>query len=129
MPWPSAELSYRMIPALFEVWHRAYTGDPTVTDAHGNTIDSWADPIAKRFITWASFANFNTSEPGMPGHARDVIDTGIIVYPDFGEVSPKDRMTVDGLEYEVIGHPIRSDKAWWDCDILNWVINLRKVSG
>lgn len=135
-----------MIPALFDAGHRVYSDG--VEDDWGDTTAGWADPVMKKFITWATYA---TSEPKLAGHDRDVVDCGIIVYPPtnthvpeaqrwFGDPpKPKDRIVIDGVynpdagewtnEYEVIGSPERNDKAWWDCDILNWVINLRRVSG
>lgn len=115
-----------MIPALFDVEHSAYIDDPNTTDAHGNQIDKWDDPVVKQFITWA---DYNTSEPGVAGHDRDEVDAGIIVYPDFGVVFPRDRMSIDGEVFEVVGVPERADKAWWACDIVNWTINLKQVNG
>lgn len=113
-----------MIPALFDVGHKRFTEG--VEDAHGNTAPGWLEPVWKKFVTWAAFT---TTEPAIAGHTRDEVDTGIIVYPDFGEVDPRDRMVIDGLEYEVVGRPERNDKAWWDCDICNWVIGLKQVTG
>ncbi|MFT4125083.1 MAG: hypothetical protein QM662_02480 [Gordonia sp. (in: high G+C Gram-positive bacteria)] len=113
-----------MIPALFDVGHKMYLEG--AVDDWGNPVDTWADPVSKKFITWADYA---TEDPKLAGHDRDVVDAGIIVYPDFGSVSPRDRMVIDGIEYEVIGSPERNDKAWWDCDVLNRVINLKSVSG
>lgn len=125
-----------VIPALFDAGHRVYSAG--VEDDWGNTVAGWADPVVKKFITWASYA---TSEPKLAGHDRDVVDAGIIVYPPtnlhvpetqrwFGDPpKPQDRIVIDGLEFEVIGDPERNDKAWWDCTILNWVINLKAVSG
>lgn len=124
------------IPALFDVAHRVYTDG--VEDSWGNSTAGWADPVVKKFITWADYA---TSEPKLAGHDRDVVDAGIIVYPPnapvppgqawFGDPpKPKDRIVIDGVEYEVVGHVERNDKAWWqDCNVLNWVVNLRAVNG
>lgn len=113
-----------MIPALFDVGHRAYSAG--AVDDLGVPTDEWAAPVDKKFITWSSAS---TSEPGVAGHDRDVVECGIIVYPDFGDVKPRDRMVIDSTEYDVIGHPIRNDKAWFATEVLHWVINLKAVSG
>lgn len=114
-----------MIPALFDVEHKSWSTDGE--DEHGNPIEDWSAPVMKKFVTWA---DYSTSEPKLAGHDRDVVDAGIIVYPDFGVVNPGDRMTIDGQEFDVVGHVERNDKAWWsDPQVLNWVINLRAVSG
>lgn len=113
-----------MIPALHDVGHRVHS--TSGVDDHGNAVDSWAAVVAKKFVTWA---DYSTSEPSTAGHVRDEVDCGIIVYPDFGSVSPRDRMVIDGQEFEVVGQPSRNDKAPWMCDIENWVIHLKVVNG
>lgn len=125
-----------MIPALFDAGHRSYfTGEE---DAHGNVAEGWSSPVVKKFITWA---DMSTAEPAVAGQSRDVVETGIVVYPPganvppemqwFGETpKPQDRIVIDGEEYEVVGKVIRNDKVWWNsCDLLNWVINLKQVNG
>lgn len=114
-----------MIPALFDVDHLAFQEEGGV-DGHGNKVPGWADPVAKKFVAWAEY--YNTTEPQVVGHDQDQVTAGIIVYPDFGEVNPRDRMVIDGQRFEVVGEPERSDKAWWDSNLLNWVINLKKVA-
>lgn len=113
-----------LIPALFDVGHSVYAAG--AVNAHGDSVDEWAAPVVKKFITWASY---DTDEPGKPGHDRDVISAGILVYPDFGVVSPRDRMTIDGQVFEVVGSPERADKAPWHCPVENWRIDLRQVNG
>ena len=117
-----------MIPALFDVGHRAYQAG--AVDDLGVPTDEWAAPAAKKFVTWSSSpSETTTSEPAVAGHDRDVIECGIIVYPDFGDVKPRDRMVIDSTEYDVIGHPIRNDKAWFATEVLHWVIQLKAVNG
>ncbi len=89
-----------MIPALFDVIHAAYVAGGK--DVHNNPVDSWSSPVAKKFVTWG---RFDTDEPAIAGHDRDVVDARIIVYPDFGVVAARDRMTVDGVTCEVVGLP------------------------
>lgn len=115
-------MTAQTIPALHPVGHCAYSAD--AEDAHGNPIAGWAEPVDKKFIAWA---RFDTTEPKVAGHNRDVVDAGILVYPDFGAVNPKDRMVIDGQTFEVIGEPERADKAWFDCAVINWCINLQRV--
>ena len=117
-----------MIPALFDVGHRVYSAG--AVDDLGMPVQAWAAPVGKKFVTWSSSPSETaTSEPGVAGHDRDVVECGIIVYLDFGSVSPRDRMVIDGTEYDVVGTPIRNDKTWFATEVLHWVINLKAVSG
>ncbi|MEJ9078590.1 hypothetical protein WKY82_09235 [Gordonia malaquae] len=124
-----------VIPALFDVEHHSYAG--VGENAHGNEIDQWAAPVVKKFITWA---DYSTSEPSLAGHERDLVTAGILVYPPDGSVpaewrwfgatpKPKDKMRIDGDLFEVVGQPVRADKAWFNTSILNWRINLKQVNG
>lgn len=112
----------RRIPALFDVGHAKYV--PGAKNAHNVPKDEWAAPVTKKFITWAAY---DTSEPGKDN--RDRVDCGILVYPDFGAVSPRDRMVIDGERYEVVGLPEHADKSPWPSDVENWRIDLKQVNG
>lgn len=113
-----------MIPALFAVGHQVYDG--AGEDALGNEVESWADPLAKKFVTWNAP---RTSEPKLAGHNRDVVEVEMIVLPDFGVVSSRDRMVVDGDTFEVIGLPEDYTKNPFRSDFGCYVLNLKAVSG
>lgn len=113
-----------MIPALFDVGHCVYSG--AGEDAHGNQVDSWAAPVSKKFVTYAAP---RTTEPKLAGHDRDVVEVEMIVHPDFGVVSPRDRMVVDGDTFEVIGKTEDYTKNPFRPDFGCLIINLKQVSG
>ncbi|MBM7280363.1 hypothetical protein JTZ10_21700 [Gordonia rubripertincta] len=89
-----------MIPALFDVEHLVFDGEGK--DDYGNDIESWGSPEPRKFVT---FIDPESDELNLPGHIRDTVDVGIIVLPDFGPVSPRDREVIDGIEYDVVGMP------------------------
>lgn len=112
-----------MIPALFDVLHLPYTG--VDTDAYGNEVDTWGPGQSKKFVT---FNNPQTTEPKIVGHERDVVDLELVVLADFGRVSAKDRMVIDGDTYDVIGRPEDYTRNPFRRDFGCRVINLRLVS-
>lgn len=109
-------------PLLFTVGHRIYSAG--AEDDWGNTVSGWADPVTKPVYGWGAPV---TSEPKVAGHGRDVVEIELLVPPGF-ECSPRDRMVLDGDEYEVIGGP-----EMYDHNPFGWnpggVINLKAVSG
>lgn len=114
----------RKIPALFDVGYRPYIDGATNED--GNPISDWGPPEARKFVTWA---DFDSDEPPIPMSDRDTVTAGIIVYPDFGESTPRSLHVIDGVTYEQVGVPHRNDKAWFNTTVENWVIGLKAVNG
>jgi len=93
------------------------------TDAHGNPVASWSDPVEVPVYCWA------------PGGAaqedninREQVSWDLDLYTDEIEVGPADRVTVKGLDYEVVGYP--EDYRWgpfgWQPGVR---VNLRRVEG
>lgn len=113
-----------MIPARFTVGHSAYNGSGT--DAFGNPAESWGSPTSKVYIT---FGSPRTSEPKIAGSDRDVVEFELIVRTDFGPVSSRDRMHIDGQVYEVIGKVEDYSKNPFRDDFGCLVINLKQVNG
>ena len=111
-----------MIPAIFDVGHQPYTGDGV--DEYGNAEESWGDPEPRKFVT---FIDPGSEELDLPGHVRDVVDVGIIVLPDFGSVSPRDREVIDGVTYDVIGEPKNFTKNPFRSDFGCHVVTLKVV--
>ena len=110
-------------PLLFTVGHCAYSAG--TEDDWGNIAAEWGNPVVKAVYGWGAPQG---SEPKTAGHERVVVEVELLVPPDFGAVSPKDRMVLDGVEYEVIG-PIES----YDHNPFGWnpggVVNLKAVTG
>jgi hypothetical protein len=107
-------------PLLFSVGHRAYSA--AEIDAHGNAVPSWSEPVQKSVYGWGAP---DTSEPKVAGYERVVVEVELLVPPGF-QCQSRDRMVLDGVEYEVIGMP-----EMFDHNPFGWnpggVINLRAV--
>ncbi|MGW5521918.1 hypothetical protein [Gordonia sp. NPDC003950] len=73
----------------------------------------------------------SSDEPDLQANAgfvRDVAELGLVVLPDFGAVSARDRMTVDGVTYEVVGRPEGFVHNPFNAEFGCLVINLKVVS-
>ncbi|MGO3325318.1 hypothetical protein [Gordonia sp. (in: high G+C Gram-positive bacteria)] len=109
-------------PLLFSVGHRVYNGSGE--DAHGNPVESWATPVVREVYGWGSP---QTSEPKLAGHDREIVEVELLVPPGFS-CSARDRMVLDGVEFEVIGGP-----EMFDHNPFGWnpggIVNLKKVDG
>lgn len=71
-------------------------------DSHGNVSEGWADPITYAVYGWAPLEA--SSEPAESG--RDAVVTTLqVLAPADVQVTPRDRVIVDGITYEVIGQP------------------------
>lgn len=108
-------------PALFTVGHRVHS--TAAVDGWNETTDVWADPVHKQVITYYAPSG---RDPRTVGDDRIVVDLEMLVPPGF-QCSPKDRMVVDGDEYEVVGPMNRLDR-----DPFGWnpggLVNLRLVA-
>ena len=91
-------------------------------DAHGNTVDAYAEPVPRYVYGWAPTSS---TEPKTVGPNRVVVD--LEVFSPF-TLQPKDRVVVHGRTYEVEG----------ECEDWNhgpfghrpgFVVNLRRVDG
>lgn len=93
-------------------------------DAHGNTVESWANPIP---IGVYSVAPASSTEPFEAG--REAVITGLtILAPPNTDVSRLDVLVVNGEEWAVEG-----DIANWGQGAFGWnpglSINLKRVGG
>jgi hypothetical protein len=93
-------------------------------DAHGNTSGSWDEAVA---VPGCLFAPGSSEEPFEAGR-NAVVSTPTVYAPPGTTVSARDRVTVRGNDYEVIGDP--GDWRWpTDNRGAGVVIPLRRVSG
>lgn len=108
-------------PLLFTVGHRVWS-EGAENDL-GEVASGWGDPIARPVYGWGAPAG---DEPKIVGEERVTADVELLVPPGF-ECSPRDRMVLDGVEYEVIGAP-----EMYDHNPFGWnpggVVNLRRIS-
>ena len=114
----------------------------SATDAHGNPVESFVDPVD---VPGCGFDPGGTVETYTPGRdavvssPRLFIPSGVFVYEEtnlfvldeFGSrygVNARDRVTVRGIRYEVQGDP-----ADWINPFTGWspggVVNLSRVAG
>ncbi|WP_341258219.1 hypothetical protein [Gordonia malaquae] len=109
-------------PLPFTVGHCVYSG--TGENAHGDPFESWSVPVSKPVYGWGAP---QTSEPKLAGHDREIVEVELLVPPGF-ECSHRDRMVLDGVEFEVIG-----GVEMFDHNPFGWnpggVINLKAVNG
>lgn len=104
-----------------EVQHESFV--PGAVDEQGNESDSWADPVPRWVI---GFDPGGTSEPFTPGHNRVITEPTIYAPPDV-VFNPRDRVTVRGRLYEVVGDTAewRHPNGW----VPGNVIELNRVDG
>lgn len=109
-------------PLLFTVGHRVF--DASGEDAHGNPQVQWLAPVVKSVYGWGAP---QSSEPKLAGHDREIVEVELLVPPGF-VASARDRMVLDGQEFEVIGSP-----EHFDHNPFGWnpggVLDLKAVSG
>lgn len=89
-------------PLPYIVGHRVYQSG--LEDAHGNPIPGWAAPVDVRAMWWSPA----TQEPLLAGHDREVVDV-VVVVASTTTVGARDRMVVEGREFEIVGDPLDFD--------------------
>lgn len=90
-----------MTPLPFACLHSSYLSD--AEDDHGNAIPKWSDPPASVPCFWWSPSS---AEPlGNPTGSDQVSVDVMLVVDSTVQVDHRDRFTVDGHDFEVIGLP------------------------
>lgn len=109
-------------PLLFTVGHQVF--DASSEDAHGNPVEGWLPAVERRVYGWGAP---QSSEPKLAGHDREIVEVELLVPPGF-VVAARDRIVLDGVEFDVIG-----GAEHFDHNPFGWnpggVINLKAVSG
>src|SRR5690606_11179891 len=90
-------------PTPYTVQTEAY--QPGATDPFGNPVEAWGPPTSQEAIGWAPPVS---DEPKIAGHVRVIVDLELFVPPGF-VVAPKDRVTVNGSRFAVVGYPVDTD--------------------
>lgn len=111
------------LPTPYTVGHAVYVAG--AEDAHGNPRDAWLPAVDVPVHGWATPGS--DKEPFEPG--RNAVLRDLDVYAPAGTVvAPKDHVTVDGVLYDVVGHPEDYTKGPWQ-----WAagvrINLKRTEG
>lgn len=91
-----------MFPLPFTALHGVYTADEMVKDDHGDTVTGWADAVPVPCFWWSGAS----MEPlGTPTGSEQVSVDLTLVVDSALEVDHRDRFTVDGHVFEVVGLP------------------------
>lgn len=87
------------------VQHEVFTG--TSRDAHGNTVETWADAVSLGIYAFNPGTSSETSgSSAASGHEARTVTTPSIYLPSTASVSARDRITVRGKRFEVDGEPL-----------------------
>lgn len=111
------------LPLLHTVGVRAFGAGGPGYDAHGNEVPSWGDPVPVAVYAIAP----RPSEEPQPG--RSEVISGLAVYaPADTVVGPRDRVVIDGEEWEVEGELGDYTRGPWGYPF-GVVINVTRVEG
>lgn len=99
----------RYLPLPFTCLHSAYQAG--VEDVHGNTEPGWATPV----LVPCSWQPVGSKEPlGAPtGSDQASVDLTLFVEAEL-QVDHRDRFTVAGRYFEVVGLPMDYEHGPWD---------------
>lgn len=118
-----------LIPLPFTALHSAYTGDPDTIDDDGNAIVDWSDPVPVPCFWWSG----DTTEPGYQfrgsasaGSDQVSVDVTLVVDVDL-QVDHRDRFTVSGHDFEVVGLPKEWDHGPFSFSPRRQVIELKWI--
>ncbi len=96
-----------MLPTPYTVDVLPFSDDGT--DAYGNPVREWGEPVTQRVMGWAP-PTADSAASGVSGDSLSrgfedglIRDLDVYVPPGF-EVDPRDRVRVQGLDYEIVGN-------------------------
>ena len=89
-----------MVPLPFTCQHMKYTAG--VEDSHGNTVPDWETPVEEQCFWWLPESSEPLSDP--TGGDRVAADLVLVVASTVA-VDHRDRFTVHGHTFEVVGLP------------------------
>lgn len=89
------------------IGHRAYQAG--AKDAHGNPVDTWAAPVTVN--VYAIYPRYAQE----PEPDRPLVVVGLAVLaPPTVQIGPRDRVVIDGEEWDVEGDPGDWTRGPWD---------------
>lgn len=108
----------RLIPLPFTCHHERWQAG--ADDDHGNPTSSWQDPVEVPCVWWSPASNEPASGSG------DRVSAAVVLVVDSDvEVDHRDRFTVDGRRFEVIGLPKDYDHGPWGFTPKRRVVELK----
>lgn len=111
------------LPARHPVMVERY--NPGARDAHGNAVDGWQAPVTVKAVF---IAPGDMSEPGSAN--RDSSEIAFTVaFPAGTVLSERDRIVLDGDEYQIDGRPDDWTRGPWPHPTAGVVAKLRRVEG
>lgn len=96
-----------------------------VTDAHGNPVESWADPVDLAVHAIAP----GSLEPPSPNRDLSVISWTVLAPDGPGLPGPRDRVVVLGREYTVEGEVKDWTHGPWRFESAGVSFELKRVEG
>lgn len=78
------------------VRHRSVT-----QDSRGNDVESYGDPVEHPVYGWGPPASDSETRDELTG-----VERRLTVYARTGFTGPRDLVTVNGVEYRAVGHPM-----------------------
>ena len=111
-----------MIPLPFTCQHEHYaTG---AQDDHGNAAPDWAEPVPVDCFWWSG----SSSEPFAAPTGSDQVSVDVTLVVDSAvAVDQRDRFTVNGRAFEVVGLPKEWDHGPFDFTPDRQVIELKRT--
>lgn len=112
-----------LVPLPFTCLHGAYVEG--AEDDHGNTIPDWVDSVPVQCFWWHGSAS---DEPlGAPTGSDQVTVNVTLVVESALVVDHRDRFTVDGHDFEVVGLPKDYDHGPFGFSPNRRVVELRWI--
>lgn len=96
---------------------------PGEEDAHGDLTDGWGPPVDRKVYGWATAGADQEIRPTGTGVDRDVD-----LYAPDADYSPRDRVTLRGTVFRVVGWPEDYDTGPFGYEPGSRV-NLKRVEG
>lgn len=112
----------RYFPLPFTCSHERYTAGDENT--HGNATPGWAQPVPVSCVWWTPAS----SEPGQPPTGGERVIADLVLVVDVAvPVDHRDKFTVEGRKFEVIGIPEDYSHGPWGFSPDRLVIALKWV--
>jgi hypothetical protein len=115
------------IPLPFTCLHGAYISDSQ--DDHGNDVPDWADSVSVPCVWWSGSSTelgYQFRASSSAGSDQVSVDVTLVVDSTLA-VDHRDRFTVDGHDFEVVGLPKDYDHGPFGFSPNRRVVELRFV--